>query len=104
MDGGITIFWSTTAKNQRDLIFKFWNKRNGNTGYSKKLNLKLRERTKLLKQHPKVGRKTTFPHTRAISMGNYMIFYKYLHPIITITAFWDNRQDPEKLRGILRNV
>jgi hypothetical protein len=36
------------------------------------------------------------------SLGNFSIFYKVSEEDITITAFWDNRQDPEKLLNILK--
>jgi len=32
----LKIFWTQTAKEQRDHIFDYWNKRNKNTDYSKK--------------------------------------------------------------------
>lgn len=99
---GLTIFWSQTAKRQRDYIFDYWNKRNKNTNYSKKLNLFIRERTELLKKHPEMGKETDFRETRTISMGHYTVLYKILKPKIIITGFWDNRQDPEKLLEFLR--
>jgi len=73
---GLTIFWTETAKKQRDHIFDYWNQRNKNTDYSKKLNLLIREKTKLLKNHPEMGKKTKFKAIRATSMGYYSILIK----------------------------
>ncbi len=98
----ITVFWAKTAKKQRDHIFDYWNNRNKSKSYSKKLNLAIRERIKLLKSHPEMGRETIFGNTRAISMRHYSILYKIDNSVITITGFWDNRQDPEKFLVFLK--
>lgn len=73
---GLTVFWTSTAKRQRDHIFNYWNKRNKNTNYSKKLNLAIRERTVLLKSHPEMGKATDFKETRAVSLGIILFFTK----------------------------
>lgn len=41
---GLTIFWTQTAKQQRDHIFDYWNNRNKSKSYSRKLNLAIIER------------------------------------------------------------
>ena len=98
----LTIFWTQTAKRQRDSIFEYWNDRNKSTEYSKKLNLSIGERTKLLKSHPEMGKETDFKETRVISMGHYSILYKVNKPKIIITGFWDNRDNPKKLLKFLQ--
>jgi len=45
--------------------------------------------------------KTNFSKHRALSLGHFSLFYRYDAKRIIITAFWDNRQDPEKLLAIL---
>lgn len=35
-------------------------------------------------------------------MGHYSVYYKYSNTQIIVTAFWDNRQDPNKLLGLLQ--
>ena len=94
---GLKVFWTQTAKEQRDYIFDYWNKRNKSTNYSEKLNISIRERISLLKNHPEIGKEVDFKNTKAVSLGHYSILYKIIRPKIIITAFWDNRQDPEKL-------
>jgi toxin YoeB len=94
---GLTVSWTKTAKRQRDRTFSYWNTRNGNTSYSKKLNLAIRERTNLLKSNFEMGRATEYDGTKAIFMGHYTILYKIKQPKIFIVAFWDNRRDPAKL-------
>ncbi len=83
----LVIFWTQTAKWQRDHIFDYWDKRNKNKNYSKKLNLSIRARPILLKKHPKIGKITDFPKTRAIAMGHYSILYQIHRPKIIITGF-----------------
>lgn len=100
---GLTIFWTQTAKLQRNHIFDYWNNRNKSKNYSKKLNLAIRERIELLKFHPEMGKSSDFGETRATTMGHYSILYKIDRPRIIITGFWDNRQDPKKLLKFLKD-
>lgn len=100
---GITIFWTQTAKLQRDFIFRYWNIRNNSNSYSKKLNLAIIERIEILKSNPEIGKETTFSKVRSISMSNYSILYLFIDNKVIITGFWDNRQDPEKLLVFLKN-
>lgn len=99
---GLKLFWSNTAVQQRNSVFAFWNERNQSKTYSRKLNLEIRQRTVLLKLYPEMGKKTIFESTRAIIMGHYSILYKIDANRIIITAFWDNRNDPEQLIKFLK--
>lgn len=98
----LKIFWTKTAKKQRDHIFDYWNKRNKSKSHSIKLNLAIGEKIELLKFHPEIGKITNFRDTRAISMRHYSILYKRDNSRIIITGFWDNRQNPEKLLKFLK--
>ena len=97
----LNIFWTETAIRQRNFIFEYWIERNHSTTYAKQLNIKIKERTNLLKQNPDLGKKTDFKNTRAISLGHYSILYQKIDSKIIITGFWDNRQEPEKLLKFL---
>ena len=99
----IKIFWTNTAVKQRNSIFEYWNERNNSTRYSKKLNTLIKERLKVLKTNPDIGKRTEFVNTRAISLGHYSIFYQIIESQIFIISFWDNRQDPVKLLIFLKN-
>ena len=83
----LTIFWTQTAKRQRDHIFEYWNNRNKSKSYSKKLNFAIRERIELLKSHPEMGKNTNFGDTKTISMRHYSILYRINRPKIIITGF-----------------
>lgn len=98
----IRIFWTATAIKQRNQVLKYWNDRNKSTQYSKKLRIEINKRISLLKTHPELGREADFKNTRTLSLGFYNIFYQFLDNRIIITAFWDNRQDPEKLLQLLQ--
>lgn len=98
----LKVFWTRTAKRQRDYIFDYWNERNKSKGYSKKLNRSITERIELLKVNPEIGKATEFENLRMISMGHYSIIYDLIKSQIFIVAFWDNRQEPEKLLNLLK--
>ena len=61
------------------------------------------ERTKQIADKPLIYKATDFKDVRVASLGNFSIYYKVSEKEIIITAFWDNRQDPEKLLKILEN-
>lgn len=98
----LKIFWTNTAIEQRNYIFEYWNKRNGNKIYSRKLNISIKERTTILKTNPGIGKPTNFKNIRTISLGHYSIFYQKQKNRVYITSFWDNRQDQKKLLNILK--
>jgi plasmid stabilization system protein ParE len=98
----LKVSWTTTAKLQQNLIFDYWNKRNKSYVYSRKLYRETIERIEVLKQNPEIGKPTGFKNTRAVSLGHYSIFYKVDTTQLIITAFWDNRQDPSKLKKLLK--
>jgi plasmid stabilization system protein ParE len=51
--------------------------------------------------HPESGFLTPFGETRMIAMGNHSIYYLFDDERIVVMAFWDNRQDPDKLLMLL---
>lgn len=85
----LSIFWTKTAVNQRNHIFEYWNNRNKSTSYTKKLNTSIKERTKLLKINPDLGKKSEFNQTRILSLGHYSILYRKIDYRIIITGFWE---------------
>ena len=95
--------WTSTALRQRNRVFDYWNKRNKSDLYSKKLNLKIKERTALLKSYPELGMETSSSKTRVLYMSYYSILYQFTKQQIIITGFWDNRQEPAKLLHFLKN-
>ncbi len=96
-----SVTWTATALAQRREILKYWTIRNGSTTYAEKLLKLTRERLKIIANHPYSGKVTKHPGTRHAAMGNFSIFYKIVSDQIVVTAFWDNRQDPEKLLELI---
>ena len=98
----LKVFWTETAIRQRNYIFEYWNERNKSTEYSRSLNVKIIERTSLLKSQPKLGKKSDSKNVRIVSLGHYSILYKFDKQKIIVVGFWDNRQDPNKLLKFLK--
>lgn len=96
-----TVRWTRTADIQYVGILEYWVKRNKSNNYSKKLIEIVAERTKEIAETPFMFKSAEFKDTRVAALGNFSIFYKVTEQEIIITAFWDNRQDPKKLLGIL---
>ena len=102
MDVVRNLKWTATATKQRNAIFEYWNSRNKSDLYSKKLNLKIKESTTLLKLSPELGIETTFTKTRVFYLSYYSILYQFTEQQIIITGFWDNRQKPIRLLNFLK--
>ncbi len=98
-----TVRWTRTADIQYIGILEYWVKRTKSATYSKKLIKVVAERTEHLAETPFIYKKADFKDTRVASLGNFSIFYKVTDDEILITAFWDNRQDPNKLLRILKD-
>ncbi len=97
------VVWTKTADIQFVGILAYWVKRNKSGSYSKKLVKLVAETTNQIAKTPFIYKSTDFKNTRVASMGNFGIYYKVSDEQITITAFWDNRQDPKKLLKVLQN-
>lgn len=97
------VVWTRTADLQFVGILEYWVKRNKSNTYSKKLVKLVSERTKQIAVKPLIYKATDFKDVRVASLGNFSIYYKFSDEEITITSFWDNRQDPKTLLEILAN-
>ena len=97
----LKIIWTNTAIQQRNLIFEYWNKRNGNKSYSRKLNYKIKERIEILKLNPYLGKSVQLDNIRLLPFKHYSILYKKYDSKIVIIGFWDNRQNPKRLLALL---
>jgi hypothetical protein len=91
------INWTRIAFLQKDSIIRYWNNRNGSVEYSLTLSISIDERLIHIASFPKIGKISTFPNTRVITMRNYSIFYKFDDNQILVTSLWDNRQNPFNL-------
>jgi plasmid stabilization system protein ParE len=96
-----TIVWTLTAIQQRRHILRYWTIRNGSTKYDEKLVSQIAKQTKTILKHPDSFKLSEFPDTRISELGHFSIYYKVTVKHLIITAFWDNRQDPNSLLGLL---
>ena len=98
----LKIIWTKIAISQRNEVFAYWNKRNNNSDFSKKINLLIYEKIDLLKNFPLTGVEIQNEDARILHFHNYSLVYKISQSEIYILAFWDNRQNPSKLLEILK--
>jgi plasmid stabilization system protein ParE len=97
------IVWTETAARQRREILNYWTIRNGSPTYAKKLIKLTSARIKVILKYPESYKTTIYPETRISAMGHFSILYKITEDKLIITAFWDNRQDPNKLLEIIKD-
>lgn len=89
--------WSIEARQDLLDILKYYIERNGNSVYSKKLNLKINEDIKLLLKNSNLGISTDSETIRVLITGDYQIIYEILETekIILINMLWDCRRNPK---------
>lgn len=97
----IRIIWTQTAIRQREKIFEYWNNRNKSNSYSKRINSVLYKKIDFLKSNPLIGIEIEDFDGRVLSFEKYGLVYRISQNFVFILAFWDNRQNPNKLRKIL---
>ena len=90
------IIWSNSAKIKLFEILDFYKSRNQSSEYSIKIFTKINKNIALLKKHPEIGFKTDISSVRALSVENYLVFYKTEPQRIIILSIWDTRQNPLK--------
>lgn len=95
------VVWTETATRQRREILKYWLTRNKSTAYPEKLIKQISDQVKVIQGNPESFKLTNFSETRLSAIGHFSILYKFTKEQIIITAFWDSRQDPEKLAELL---
>ncbi len=93
----LKLIWSYTAKQQRDEIFSYWNRRNKSTNYSKKLKIIIKQNTDILKIQPYLGKEILKTTHRVLVFKNFSLIYIIENNALNIISFWENHQNPEKL-------
>lgn len=96
-----TVVWTATAVKQRRAILKYWTQKTHSTAYAEKLIKLIKKRVKVIANFPELWKLTSYPDSRISVMGNFSIVYKISDGRVIIIAFWDNRQEPEKLLEII---
>lgn len=96
------VIWTQTADRQFLSILEFWVENNQSNKYSKELIKVVSERAEQIAKNPLMFKKTDYGEHRVASLGNFSIFYLVENTRIIISAFWDNRQDPDRLMKLLK--
>ena len=99
---GLKIIWTQKANQQFNDVLDYWIERNKSNVYALKLIDETDDKLKFISLHPLASVATNHPNTKKCAMGNYSIVYKMSDDTIFVTAFWDNRQNPDKLEQILK--
>ena len=97
------IVWTETAAIQRREILKYWTVKTGSTTYAEKLLKIIKIRLDIILTQPESFKLSSYPNTRESALENFSLFYQIENEKIIVTAFWDNRQNPEKLLKLLKN-
>lgn len=96
------VVWSLRAQNDRKEILNYWRLRNKSNAYSKKLNRLFKESIKIITDFPLIGKLTDQPNTRIKIVKDYLIIYEETETQISILTIWDSRQNPDKLKEIIK--
>ena len=93
-----TIVWLDFAKQDRKDIYSYWNSRNKSISYSKKLQQAVVKSYAIIDRSPLANPSFGNSDERFILIAsNYLLVYSFNYTYIIIHAFWDARQNPDKL-------
>lgn len=91
------ITWTEHAKSEFMDILQYYNDRNGNSRYSKKLFIAIQKILDIVSMHPFLGKMTDIEGVRVIIYKDFQLFYRVIDNKLTVLSFWDSRQDPDTL-------
>lgn len=97
------IIWSFTARLQFKHVLEYWTVHNQSRSFSFKLQEQTFEKLELIAKNPAIFTKTTIQNTYQARVNHFAIIYEVNTDQIQILAFWDQRQDPEKLKSLLKS-
>lgn len=83
-------------------ILEYWIEHNQSKTYSIKLFNLFKEASSLISQYPNIGRPTDLPKIRIKTVRGYLMIYEELKEHIEILTIWNSRQDPKKLKKVLK--
>jgi addiction module RelE/StbE family toxin len=98
-----SVVWSAVAKRNLQEIKRYYDDRNKNSDYSKKLLRVFQNAAKVIEKQPGIGKNTDFEGVKGLIILNYIIFYDVLSSHILILMIWDCRRDPAQLEAFLRH-
>ena len=119
------VVWTETAAQQRREILRFWAIKNKSTKYPERLIKLIKLRLKVILNNPLAFTASVIPEStlnitstfstyavrskltshhdiRVSSIGQFSIYYLITDSQLIVVAFWDNRQDPNKVLELLK--
>jgi plasmid stabilization system protein ParE len=95
------IVWTVTAAKQRREVLRYWSIRNNSTLFAEKLIKLIARQLRIIERFPESFVQSEYPNTRVAAMGYFSIYYRFTDTHLIVMAFWDTRQDPQRLMRIL---
>ena len=92
------LVWSARSRKELFDILSYWNKRIGNTKYSKKLYAEIRRKMQSILKFNDIGKATSRKDIRSVAIKDYLLFYRIDKNFIEIISVWDNRRNPKDLK------
>lgn len=94
----LAVLFSPEFVDNLESILTYYDERNGNDTYSKKLFKMLHEQIRLLSVFPEIGRITDFPGVRVVSVEKFGVEYQIREDAILVVDIYSCLTDPEKRR------
>jgi toxin YoeB len=92
------IIWSARAKIEIIEILEFYNNRNGNTKYSRKIYSEIKVLLELCRTHNFIGKQAGSEVERVLTFGDFLIFYEVGYAEITVLTIWSSKRNPADLK------
>jgi len=96
------IVWSPRAQVLLKRILDYWEDRNGNSTYSRKLFRLFENAIFTLAKMPEIGRSTENKKIRYKIVKNYFLYYTFDDTELKIIAVSDMRRNPKYIKSLLK--
>jgi plasmid stabilization system protein ParE len=97
-----TILWSAESKADLRQIRSYYDRRNGNSNYSKRLMRMFRDTASMLSRFPHASMATDQDGVRGIVVRDHIHFFRHDDNLIYVLFIWDIRRDPSQISDFLR--
>ena len=91
----LKLLYAPLFANNLESILKFFDERNGNNRFSKKLMKMIHKQTRLLKSMPEIGRQTDFPGVRILFVERFAIEYQIRDKVILVIDIYSCQTNPD---------
>jgi toxin YoeB len=96
------VVWSIRAKEEKKAILRYWNKRNRSSVYPKRLDGLFKQAINTIAKYNIPRRKANYDGVYVKIVKDYLVFFEEDQFTIYILSVWDSRQDPNKLKNLLK--